>query len=323
MTDVWNMNLIRLVLLSFVCILCISGVYSQDTVPGVLEPQKPLTFNSEQPWLFQYVRTLDVEDFVPEKFVGMQPNIINDPTGSLEPFFDKVSRQINSRQGVVRVVHIGDSHVRGHFFPGQVKSGFEKLMGSATLMPGNGVFDYNSPGISFETGTPGIAYQVYGINGATAQKFCDPACISKISSLQPDLIIISFGTNEGYTRRYNSTQHLNQLDQLVRMLKESCPSAVFLFTTPPGAYMKYRGRYSVNTNTPKVAEVITGYAAGHDMAYWDLYNIVGGERNACRNWYDNNLMQRDRVHFTKSGYEIMGLLLFQAIIKSYNSYAGH
>lgn len=300
-----------------------SRLFSQDTVPETLEPHSPLSYNSEQPWIFHNYVTLDIDGFMPGKFVGMKPNVISDPYMSLAPFFDKLGRQMKTRSGVVRIVHIGDSHVRGHFFPGEVKRGFEQLMGSALVVESDGIFDYNSQGMSLETGSPGVAYQIFGINGATSQKFCDPKSVSKISSLKPDLIIISFGTNEAYTRRYNSSQHVNQLDMLVRMLKESCPSAVFLFTTPPGAYMKYRGKYSVNQNTEKVTDVITDYATDHKMAYWDLFNIVGGSENACRNWYVNRLMQRDRIHFTKSGYDLMGVMLFQAIIKSYNTYVEH
>lgn len=317
------MKLIKGFVFLFLSVICACYASAQDLIPETLKPQLPLSFNAEQPWIFHYVRPVELEEYIPGKFKGMKTNEISDPSGSLEPFFEKLSMQMSSRKGVVRIVHIGDSHVRGHFFPGQVKAGFENLMGSAIAAPPGEVFDYNSPGMSFESGAPGVAYQIFGINGATAQKFCNPDYISKIASLKPDLIIVSFGTNEGYTRRYNSTQHLNQLDQLMRMLKESCPSATFLLTTPPGAYMKSRGRYSVNSNTEKVSGVITDYASSHNIASWDLFNIVGGKEYACTNWYGNKLMQRDRIHFTKSGYDLMGLLLFQALIKSYNTYAEH
>lgn len=317
------MKLIRRFVLLLVLFVNVSFAVSQDSVPKILDPQPPLSYNPEQPWVFLYTSPVYIKDIIPPKFAKMGPNIINDKSGSLTPFFEKMGRQLSSGEGVVRVVHIGDSHVRGHFFPGKVKSGMERIMGDATSGSSNGIFDYNTPGISLETGAPGVAYQVFGINGATAQKFCNPESISRIASLKPDLVIISFGTNEGNTRRYNATQHRNQLDMLMRMLKESCPSTTFLLTTPPGAYIRYRGTFSENGNTEKVADVITGYADEHGYAYWDLYDISGGKENACRNWYQNKLMQRDRIHFTKYGYELMGELLFQALIKSYNAYAEH
>ena len=39
--------------------------------------------------------------------------MIEDSTRSMVPFF----RKLNEMNGPVRVVHIGDSHVRGHVYP--------------------------------------------------------------------------------------------------------------------------------------------------------------------------------------------------------------
>lgn len=54
-----------------------------------------------------------------------------------------------------------------------------------------------------------------------------------------------------------------------------------------------------------------------------LYGICitwRSERYACLNWSNGNYFQRDKIHFTQEGYILQGLLLHEAIIKSYNNY---
>lgn len=297
-------------------------IHAQDKKPDNLEPESPLVFNNERPWSFKYVDQIYVDDSILNKFSGVCDNVLCDPEGTLDSFYDKMYEQLLEKDCVVRIVHIGDSHVRGHFFPGEVKFNMEKLLGCGVVHDDNYVFNYSSSGISEESGTSGVVYQVFGINGATAQTFCNPEYIMKIASLKPDLIIISFGTNESHVRKYNGTQNKNQLDLLVNMLKSYCKNVPFLLTTPPGSYIKYRGRYRINENTEHVSEVIRQYASENNIAYWDLYSIVGGRKYACSNWLNNGYMQRDKIHFTRQGYELMGNLLYNAIIKLFNKYVG-
>ena len=49
----------------------------------------------------------------------------------------------------------------------------------------------------------------------------------KIASLHPDLIIVSFGTNEAHSRRYLAQAHKMQIGRLLGMLKAACPEAFF------------------------------------------------------------------------------------------------
>ena len=79
-----------------------------------------------------------------------------------------------------------------------------------------------------------------GQNGATCSYFCVPQRIARVKSLKPDVIILSFGTNEAHVRRYNADQHLKTLSQLVNMLQAACPQTTIMLTTPQGAYYSYR-----------------------------------------------------------------------------------
>ena len=145
----------------------------------------------------------------------------------------------------------------------------------------------------------------------------------EIASLHPDLIIVSFGTNESHGRGYKAAEHTRQINELVRLLKEYCPNTAFLLTTPPGSYLRYRRKYSINPRTEQAAMTITDYAKQNNLAYWDLYNIVGGRKSACLNWTNNHLMQRDHIHYNADGYRLQGNLLYEALIKAYNDYVAN
>ena len=84
-----------------------------------------------------------------------------------------------------------------------------------------------------------VSYTDVGINGAFCTTFTRPDRIADIAALHPDLLILSFGTNESHNRRYNTMLHYRQMDDLVRMLREKLPNVPMLMTTPPGSLREF------------------------------------------------------------------------------------
>ena len=60
----------------------------------------------------------------------------------------------------------------------------------------------------------------------------------------------------------------------------------------------------------KLAEATQG-------AVWDQFNIMGGLGSMAK-WQAKGLAQKDRVHFTVSGYNLIGDLFYNAFIKKNN-----
>ena len=96
----------------------------------------------------------------------------------------------------LRIVHIGDSHVRGHSFTVETRRILEEAWGSQAVVPQN--ITYQTTAIATETGLPGLVYHTIGKNGATYRTFIDQDRIQLIDSLKPDLVIISLGTNDAF-----------------------------------------------------------------------------------------------------------------------------
>lgn len=258
---------------------------------------------------------VSVDSPMPAVFRNTTENELTDPAGSLHPFWEK----LGALDRPLRIVHIGDSHVRGHVFPYVMRCCLEDDFGSKAVE--NIPVTYQTSGIARETGSNGVVYHILGVNGATCQSFSTPENIRQIADLHPDLVILSFGTNEAHGRRYNASEHTAAMNYLIAELKTSCPDVAFLMTTPPGAYVRNgrRGKI-INPRTPLVVENELKFAREHGIAIWDMYDIVGGKQRACLNWNAANMYQRDKIHFTHEGYTLQGLLLHEAFIKAYNHY---
>lgn len=289
--------------------------YAQDVLPECPKPDKhssPVYPSHEMKQLMQFV---SVDSPMPAVFRNTTENELTDPAGSLHPFWEK----LGALDRPLRIVHIGDSHVRGHVFPYVMRCSLEDDFGSKAVE--NIPVTYQTSGIARETGSNGVVYHILGVNGATCQSFSTPEHIRQIADLHPDLVILSFGTNEAHGRRYNAFEHTVAMNYLIAELKASCPDVAFLMTTPPGAYVRNgrRGKI-INPRTPLVVENELKFAREHGIAIWDMYDIVGGKQRACLNWNAAKMYQRDKIHFTHEGYTLQGLLLHEAFIKAYNHY---
>ena len=271
------------------------------------------------------------KNFLSQSFKGTKPNIIQDSTNSLLPFFEKLASLRNpadTAKTIVRIVHIGDSHVRSHEITSALNLQLIENFGNAAT---GFIEGYKSNGILEESGATGVICHCIGINGATSQNFLDTAYLAKIQQLKPDLIIISLGTNEGIGR-YDASWHYQMMTNLYFALKNFCSNTPILYTTPPGAfktiykrYRRHRHYYTKvikieeNTNIEKSAATIVRFAADHKAACWDLYNIAGGNYFACKNWLNGDFYRQDKIHFTRDGYALQGNLLSEALIKAYNN----
>ena len=192
---------------------------------------------------------------------------------------------------------------------------------------------YKTSALARETGKAGLVYHAYGINGATYGQFNNEQTLRKFDDLNPDLIILSFGTNEAHGPNYTEEWQIREMDALLASLKERFPEADFLLTTPPGSYWRkrvkktlkngrktYVTRHILNEQVEQVAQTQVAYGAEHGIPVWDLYHVVGGADYACRNWRSAGLQRSDYIHYTPEGYILQGKLLAEAILKAYYSY---
>mgnify|MGYP001040652154 CR=1 FL=1 len=290
-----------------VLVLLLSGVWSvraQDLLPACPQVDKGTKACKPMREPGSLGDTVSVKIVFPVAFKGVGRNEVVDSLGILAPVLEHLRLvQNGSSEDTVRIVHIGDSHIRGHIFPRTTGARLTETFGA-------------------------ISYTDMGVNGATCLTFTHPDRIAAIAALKPELLILSFGTNESHNRRYNTLLHYRQMDELVRMLRDSLPSVPLLMTTPPGSYDSFRKSrrrrtYSINPRTAIAVETMRRFADDNGLAVWDMYEAVGGRQRACLNWQEAKLMRPDHVHYLPEGYVLQGELFYQALLKAYNDYVGY
>ncbi|MCC8187176.1 MAG: SGNH/GDSL hydrolase family protein [Bacteroides sp.] len=276
-------------------------VHAQDPLPAPLAGDRPLPSIAPLAKLSGIQDTIEVYVPMPRVFRNTTENSVFDPEGILCPVWERMKRlRRGESDDTLRIVHIGDSHVRGGFFPQAAADKFAYSLGA-------------------------VSYTGMGVNGATSLTFTHPDRIAGIVALNPELIVLSLGTNESHNHRYHSSTHYHQIDELVCLLKARLPDTPILLTTPPGSYEGYRGRrrtsaLTINSRTFTVVKTICRYAQEKRLAVWDMYSLVGGEKDACRNWKEARLLRPDHIHYMPEGYKLQGELLYEALIRSYNAY---
>ncbi|HIS33329.1 MAG TPA: hypothetical protein IAA79_00130 [Candidatus Avirikenella pullistercoris] len=194
---------------------------------------------------------------------------------------------------------------------------------SVSLYAAVGEDGYDVPvfyGFSLENGKNGILYHSVGVNSACYTHYAgQPEMIRETADLEPALIILSMGTNEASTSRFNGEMFYNEMKMLVDGLRRVNPGVPLLLTVPAENYRRVSRSYVQNGNIGKVRNTIARFAAENGVAYWDLFQ-VGGGKGAAGKWYANRLFSRDRIHFTAEGYELQGMLLYDALMNSYRDY---
>ena len=71
-----------------------------------------------------------------------------------------------------------------------------------------------------------------------------------------------------------------------------------------------------NTFIEKYAEIIENNAQVKNYAVWNLLDVFGGNKSIKRN-SSKGYKSRDKVHYSKAGYEKQGELFFEAFLQSY------
>ncbi len=164
---------------------------------------------------------------------------------------------------------------------------------------------------------PGIVYHNLGINGAATRSFLRCNRMTKeLKSIKPDLVIFGIGINDAYGKNFHQNKFEKNYDSLVARVLEANPNCAIVFATNNDSY--YRKRY-VNRNGITVQESMYKLAKKHNAAVWDMFEIMGG-LNSVVLWQRAHLSKRDKIHFTRTGYILLGDMLFEAIIENYGDF---
>jgi LysM repeat protein/lysophospholipase L1-like esterase len=189
----------------------------------------------------------------------------------------------------------------------------ETPLDKIAIVPNQEIDYFALNGLVLENNNSGVIYHSIGVNGAKASDYNKFRLFNEqLPALNPDLVIISLGTNESFDKQ-SGEQYFANLNQMIQGIKDKNPQACVLVMTPPPSVLhrKYK-----NTFIEKYAELIEENANVKNYAVWDLLQVFGGNKSIKRN-AAKGYMARDKVHYSKAGYEKQGELFFEAFLQSY------
>lgn len=174
------------------------------------------------------------------------------------------------------------------------------------------VHDIN--GFILENDKPGLVYHTIGVNGAKMSDFNKYSLFFKqLPILKPDLVVLAFGTNESY-QKLSAQQYLQQVREMVGKINEQMPGTVVLVMTPPPSLLRRRASNTLVGDYSKILMKLD------DLPVWDLYEQLDGESGIVGSGKYVNVIARDKIHYTLTGYRIQGEKFAADFLKAYNQY---
>lgn len=172
-------------------------------------------------------------------------------------------------------------------------------------------------GIELKTDDPGIIYHSIGVNGASIPSFlrCN-LFVEQLAAIKPDLVILSLGTNDAFSQNFDTDIYKRNYIRLIEIIKSASPKTDLLITVPNDVFFNRR---RPNRNTLLQEEAIYQLAETYGLGVWNFFQVMGG-LNSVPQWYNNGMMQKDRIHFTPRGYLLKGDLFFSAMMRTYGKH---
>jgi lysophospholipase L1-like esterase len=164
-----------------------------------------------------------------------------------------------------------------------------------------------------------------GVIGAQLAHFGrgdDKLLRAELAGYRPDLIILAFGTNEGFDSRVTADAYEAGLRaQIARIRRLAGSSVPILLLGAPDAATRdpaaaggaCGGGYYTPALLGAIRERQRIVARALGLAFWDWEAAMGG-RCASRAWHRAGLMRDDHIHFNRDGGERIGRMLFADLI---------
>lgn len=187
----------------------------------------------------------------------------------------------------------------------------DTLLSRIAILPNGDNATYNLNGFVIENDKPGIVYHTIGVNGSKVSDYDKyPLFYKQLPILNPDLVIVSFGTNESFGK-LTASEYIYQVKQFVKKIRTHCgPNVSILVMSPPPSLFR---RKRAN---PFVSDYSLALMEMSDVPVWDLYSRMGG-LDGIRN---STLISRDNVHYTQRGYETQGIMFCEDFIAAYDQF---
>ena len=196
--------------------------------------------------------------------------------------------------------------------PAEVVSGYLSFKGDAEVY-----------GIMLD-GSPGVTVDNVALRGCAGTVFDDMDSTSMKQSfdlMDTPLIILQFGGNAmpGISSRKGISLYVDQMDEQFEFFRKVAPKAKMLFVGPADMCKSYDGYLVTWPLLPELNDSLKVHCLQNGVAYWDTFNMMGGE-GSMRRWVNHNppLAGPDYIHFTTRGANEIGSAIARSLLVYYD-----
>jgi lysophospholipase L1-like esterase len=175
-------------------------------------------------------------------------------------------------------------------------------------------------------GEPGVAVDNVALRGCAGNIFTrinEATLRQSFDLLDTRLIIMQFGGNRmpSISSPKNISPYIAELEKQVTYMKSVAPKATLLFIGPADMGKSYGGKMGTWHGLPELNDSLRVMALRNHVAYWDMFNVMGGEGSMAQ-WVKHNppLAGPDYVHFTFRGAQEIGTDLAKSFTTYYDFY---
>ncbi len=231
---------------------------------------------------------------------------------------------------------------RGGKFSVRLDNGKRETVSTKADEPSDGVYSIHAPdgphaiefryqrgapvrfyGVVVERDGPGVVYDSLGLVGARANRLLnfDAEHIRRqLEMREVNLIVLGFGGNEASDDRTEDQFYEDYVAVLERM-RQGREDLACLVVSPLDQAHRDGGRIRTLDTIPRIVAAQRRAAFEEGCAFFDTWQAMGGE-NAMRRWYKARprLAMGDFRHATPAGYEIIGNMLYKALLAGFADY---
>jgi len=176
----------------------------------------------------------------------------------------------------------------------------------------------------------GVAVSSLGTVGATLNDLAqrDQALVAlELAAWRPDLIVLAFGTNDGFDAQLTAQGYETLLRGQIARLRALSPGAALMILGAPDALKFGLTGCGLGRGAPAglamVRDVQRRVAADTGVAFWDWHGRMGGDCAAERlATLSEPMMRPDRVHFTATGADWIGGMLADDLMAAFDAWKG-
>lgn len=235
---------------------------------------------------------------------------IENPAALLKFYDSLIEAKYGTQPRTVRILQYGDSHTAADLFTGHLRRYFQDDFGDATRSES------------------GVIFRIKGVNGMRAKQLINrderalrlkPEYYNSIADQQPDLVILSFGSNEVTDGDWSVDSYQRLYSAILDSIRGAAPHAAILVIAPPARSVATAQGWQPTKRMLSLIEAQRRAALEAGASLWNACEAMGGTAS-MNEWVASRLGQSDHVHLTAPGYRELARRFYTDFVVSYNNY---